>query len=82
MKARKNTLAFDTILSDQRNRIYVARNKVMSEDERYFEKIISMSVQQVITNFVNNVEELSVQTVSDFIFNNMKSDYPLKKIEE
>ena len=81
VQSRKNTLAFDTILSDQRNRIYDARNKVMSENEAYFEKIIEKSIHQVITNFVNRSEGLSLHAVSDFVFNNMKSDYPLKEIE-
>lgn len=79
-QSRKNTLAFDTILSDQRNRIYEARNKVMSENENYLEEIIIQSAQQMISNFVNNTV-LSLQNISDFIFNNIKSDYLLNEIE-
>ena len=79
-QSRKNTLAFDTILSDQRNRIYEARNKVMSENENYLEGIIIQSTQQMISNFVNNTA-LSLQNISDFIFNNIKSDYLLNEIE-
>ncbi|MBK0084509.1 preprotein translocase subunit SecA [Lactococcus sp. S64] len=82
VKSRKNTLAFDTILSEQRNRIYNARNKVMSENEAYFEKIIEKSVHQVILNFLYYSEDLSVQNISDFVFNNIKSDYPLGKIND
>lgn len=81
VRSRQNTLAFDSVLSDQRNQIYAARNKVMSENNEYFEMIIEKSIHQVITNFTNRSGELSVQSVSDFIFNNMKSDYPLKDIE-
>lgn len=81
VESRKNTLAFDTILSDQRNRIYDARNKVMSENEEYFEQIIEKSLYQVITNFVNYSDELSEHAVSDFVFNNIRSDYPLIEIE-
>ena len=79
-QSRKNILAFDTILSDQRNRIYEARNKVMSENENYLEEIIIQSAQQMISNFVNNTV-LSLQNISDFIFNNIKSDYLLNEIE-
>ncbi|HGF7723022.1 TPA: preprotein translocase subunit SecA [Enterococcus faecium] len=82
VQARKNTLAFDTIFSEQRNRIYEARNKVMAENEAYYEKIISQCVHQVLTNFVNDGENLSVQAVADFVFNNINSDYPLKEIEK
>lgn len=81
VQSRKNTLAFDTILSDQRNRIYEARNKVMAENEGYFEQIIEKALHQVITNFVHQTDDLSVHAVSDFIFNHLKSDYPLKEIE-
>lgn len=79
-QSRKNTLAFDIILSDQRNRIYEARNKVMSENEIILEEIIIQSAQQMISNFVNNTV-LSLQNISDFIFNNIKSDYLLNEIE-
>lgn len=81
VRSRKNTLAFDTILSDQRNRIYEARNKVMAENENYFELIIEKAVEQVITSFSNQAESLSVHKVSDFVFNNMKSDFPLAAVE-
>ncbi|WFR75735.2 hypothetical protein P9166_12550 [Lactococcus lactis] len=81
VQSRKNTLAFDTILSDQRNRIYEARNKVMAENESYFENIIEKAINQVITNFVHQSEELSVPVISDFVFNYIKSDYSLKEIE-
>lgn len=82
VRSRKNTLAFDMILSDQRNRIYKARNKVMAENESYFEQIIEKALQQVLTNFVKQKINLSIQTISDFIFNNINSGYPLKDIEQ
>ena len=81
VQSRKNTLAFDTILSDQRNRIYEARNKVMAENEAYFEQIIEKALHHVIHNFIYQSDDLSVHTLSDFIFNHLKSDYPLKEIE-
>lgn len=80
VQSRKNTLAFDTVLSDQRNRIYEARNKVMAENESYFEQIIEKAIHQVITNFIHQ-SNVSVHMVADFIFNHLKSDYPLKEIE-
>lgn len=81
VQSRKNTLAYDTILSGQRTRIYAARNKVMSEDETYLEKIMSQCVNTVVTNFVGETTNLTVESVADFVFNNMKSDYPLEDIE-
>lgn len=81
VQSRKNTLAFDTILSDQRNRIYEARNKVMAENEAYFEQIIEKALHHVIHTFIYQSDDLSVHTLSDFIFNHLKSDYPLKEIE-
>lgn len=80
VESRKNTLAYDMILSEQREHIYSARNKVMAENVEYLDRIVSQCIQRVITNFMNQNSELSFQVVADFIFNNMKSDYPLKDI--
>lgn len=81
VQSRKNTIAFDTILSDQRNRIYDARNKVMSENESYFSLIIEKSLHHMISNFIHQSKDLSIHTISNFIFNHVKSDYPLTEIE-
>ena len=80
VEVRKNTLAYETILSEQRDSIYSARNKIMAENVEYLEKIVSQCIDCVITNFINKSSELSIQVVADFIFNNMKSDYSLKDI--
>lgn len=80
VESRKSTLAYDMILSEQREHIYSARNKVMAENVEYLDRIVSQCIQRVITNFMNQNSELSFQVVADFIFNNMKSDYPLKDI--
>lgn len=81
VQLRKNTLAFDSVLSDQRDRIYEARNKVMSENEKYIDSILEKALHQVIANFVYQSDDISIHEVSDFIFNHIKSDYPLKEIE-
>lgn len=80
VQARKSTLAFDTILSEQRDHIYAARNKVMAENENYLEQIVTQCIERVLTQFITHAEELSTQVVGDFIFNNIKSDYPLDKV--
>lgn len=80
VESRKNTLAYDMILSEQRDHIYSARNKVMAENVEYLESIVSQCIDRVITNFLRQSPELSTQVVADFVFNNMKSDYLLKDI--
>lgn len=80
-QSRKTTLAYDTIMNSQRELIYSARNQVMSEDEEYLESIISQCISKVITNFISHTEDLSKEDIADFVFNNIKSDYPLKAIK-
>lgn len=81
VQSRKNTLAYDTILSEQRHHIYHARNQVMAENDAYLENIIVECMSRVIANFLKNSETLSQEVVADFVFNNMKSDYPLIEIK-
>lgn len=80
VQSRKNTLAFDTILSGQRERIYTARNKVMAGDQGYFEVIMTQSIRRVIEKFCDDSKNISYEAIADFVFNNMQSDYPLKDI--
>lgn len=81
IQSRKNTLAFDTILSVQRTRIYAARNKVLEEDEHYFEQILSQCVDKVVSNLIVDKKNITVEGVSNFVFNNMQSAYPLNDIK-
>ncbi|AVH74525.1 preprotein translocase subunit SecA [Weissella koreensis] len=81
-QGRERTMAFDTILSNQREKIYRTRNEVLTDDPDFIDELINSCLNEVITNFVDNYRSIELHDVADFIFNNVESAYELADIED
>lgn len=81
-QGRERTMAFDTILSNQREKIYRTRNEVLTDDPDFIDELINSCLNEVITNFVDNYHSIELHDVADFIFNNIESAYELADIED
>lgn len=81
VKLRKDTLVYDDIMGVLREEVYALRNNVMSADAEYLDAIIGKSFKQSIADFISQKQNLEVQKVSNFIFNNIEYAYNRKELE-
>lgn len=80
-QSREQNMAFDTILSNQRDKIYRMRNMILMDDHEVMNELIDECLNAVATNFVNSYRKIDIHDIADFIFNNIESSYDLKEIE-
>lgn len=75
MNTRKKILAYDTIISLQREKIYATRNEILSATNQKLDEMIEKSISTVIQQFVNQKSNLTDQSVHSFIYNNIDYNY-------
>lgn len=75
MNTRKTILAYDEIISLQREKIYETRNEILSANNSKLDEMIDTSISTVIKRFVNQTSNLTDQSVNEFIYSNIDYNY-------
>jgi preprotein translocase subunit SecA len=73
VQGRKRMIAFDAILSNQREKVYNLRNKILLQDSDYQNFLLDTAIKKTVVNFVNDTKKLDFHSISDFVFNNFDS---------
>lgn len=80
IKMRKDTLDYDDIVSVLRELVYEKRNLVMTADGEYFNEIISKSFRELVNSFVDKKENINLEKISEFMFNNVDYTYDANEL--
>lgn len=81
-ESRRETTGYDAIMSNQRDKIYAARNKVLEENPDYLNALINGALSTVINNFLNAHRKLQFNDITNFVYNNIDPGYQLQQIKD
>lgn len=79
---RRSTIAHAVILGDQRDKVYNTRKQVLNDQQGELNRLIELATMVTISDFVRQKENMTVEAVSSFVFNNVDETVPLARIEQ
>lgn len=81
-RQRRSTIAYAIILGEQRDKVYLARRQVLNNQQDEVERLIDLAIKVTIDNFVSQKQNLNIEVISSFIFNNIDETISLARIEQ
>lgn len=82
LESRKETTGYDAIMSNQREKIYVARNRVLAQDPAYLNALINGALEKVIDNFISDHRKMQLNDITNFVYNNIDTGFSFQRIKD